>query len=453
MTPTRQRLLDLILQSDAYDQPPVKIRPVQLEAARELFAERREQIPVLRRRAEEAGVREIRDFADLVPLLFSHTVYKSYPAAFIEQGRWDRLSQWLQTLSVEDPTRVDVTGVNNVDEWIARLEAAGHLILATSGSSGKCSFLNATRSDLALKTRHFAHTLGWPRLKPNRDRPVFQLSPSSGPNSSIEAARIGAQVWGRPGSIHFLTDEPLRISEVSAMAAMRKRMAEGAATPGEIAQVETRSAEQGRRMRQALDVLVDRILAARHEPITLSGLWAQHLAIIRRARELGIKDGEFHPLSYIAAGGGVKGVSLPPDYKEQVDRFYGNVIRGTGYGMTEQAQVMPRCEAMRYHCPPALIMLLLDRPGEKLLDAAPNTGVVEGRYAFLDLLYDGRWGGLISGDRISVDFAEKCPCGRWGPTILDTIARYTQLGEDDHIGCAGTIDAYVRGAMPLGDTP
>jgi hypothetical protein len=404
---------------------------------------------VLARRAEETGIRAIGDFSDLVPLLFSHTVYKSYPATFVEQGRWSKLLQWLKTLSVEDPTRVDVNGVANVDDWIERLREAGHMILATSGSSGKCSFLNATRGDFELKRRHFAHTLGWPRLKPNRDRIVFNLGPSTGPNSSIEAGQIGASVWGRAGAAYFLTDEPLRISEVSAMAAMRKRMAEGVATPQEIAGFETRGEQQAARMQKALIGLVDQILEHRREPIVLSGLWAQHIAIIRRARELGIKDGEFHPQSYISAGGGVKGVSLPPDYKEQVDRFYGNVIRGTGYGMTEQAQVMPRCEKMRYHLPPALVVLLLDQPGEKLIAPDPgHGGIVEGRYGFLDLLYEGRWGGLISGDRISVDFAERCPCGRYGPTILDTIARYAQPGEDDHIGCAGTIDAYVRGAMP-----
>ena len=161
MTPVRQHLLDLILQPDAYDQPAAKLRPLQLDAARQLFAERREQTPVLRRRADETGVREIRGFADLVPLLFSHTVYKSYPTALIEQGRWDRMLQWLKTLSVEDPTRVDVTGVTDVDEWLARLEAAGHRILATSGSSGKCSFLNATPGDFALKLRHFANPVCW----------------------------------------------------------------------------------------------------------------------------------------------------------------------------------------------------------------------------------------------------------------------------------------------------
>ena len=47
-----------------------------------------------------------------------------------------------------------------------------------------------------------------------------------------------------------------------------------------------------------------------------------------------------------------------------------------------------------------------------------------------------------------MDFAERCACGRHGPTILDPIVRYSQVtGGDDHIGCAVTIDAYVRGAM------
>lgn len=448
MSSARRQLIDMILEPDAYDRRPAELNALRLAAARELFAERREQIPVLRRRAEETGVREIRRFEDIVPLLFSHTVYKSYPATFVEQGRWDRMSQWLKTLSVEDPTRVDVQGVTGVDEWIERLGAAGHLLLATSGSSGKCSFLNATRGDYEQKKRHFAHTLGFPWLRPRQDRVVFMLGPSTGPNSAIEAARIGAEVWGRPGATYFLTDEPLKISEVSAMAAMRKRMQEAVATPQEIAEFEARGAEQGRRMQQSMVALCDRILAHRHEPIVMSGLWAQHMMIIRRARELGIQDGDFHPESHISAGGGVKGVVLPPDYTEQVDRFYGNVHRGTGYGMTEQAQVMPRCEKLRYHVPPGLIMLLLDEPGERLIAPEPGSGgIIDGRYGFFDLLYEGRWGGLISGDRIQVDFSERCPCGRYGPTLLDTIVRYTQLGGDDHIGCAGTIDAYVRGAM------
>ncbi len=448
MTPLRQQLLDMIVEPDAYDHPAGELLPLQLAAARELVAHRLDQISVLRRRADDTGVHEIRTLDDLVPLLFAHSVYKSYPATFVENCRWDRLLQWLQTLSVDKVTEVDMGGVEDVDQWIERLGAAGHRILATSGTSGKCSFLNATEGDYRLKVRHFGNSLGWPVMKPNRDRAVFALFPRSGPNSGIEAGRIGAEVWGRPDSAHFLTAEPLRIKDVSAQAALRKRMAEGSATPGEVAAFQSQNAERAERAQAGMARLIDKILEHRREPIVLTGLWAQHLAILERARTLGVPDGDFNPQSVVSAGGGVKNVALPEDYKERVAQFYAGVQRGGAYGMTEQAQIMPVCPARRYHCPPGLIMLILDGPGERLLNPPGNLGgIVEGRFAFLDLLYDGRWGGLISGDRVTADFGERCPCGRPGPTILDTIARYAQVGEEDHIGCAGTIDSYVSGAL------
>ena len=143
----------------------------------------------------------------------------------------------------------------------------------------------------------------------------------------------------------------------------------------------------------------------------------------------------------------MKGIALPPDYQAQVDRFYGDVVRTSGYGMTEMAQMTVRCEARRYHRAPGLIALVLDGPGERLLTEADAVdGKVEGRFAFLDLSFEGRWGGMISGDRVTMDFG-RCPCGRNGPTILETITRWAPPGQDDHIGCAGTIDAYVRGAL------
>jgi hypothetical protein len=449
VTPTRKQLLDLILDpDDAYSRAPADIAALQLKAAQELFEERREQIPIVRKRADEAGIVAISTFDDLVPLLLAHTVYKSYPASFIENGRWDRMLTWLNTLSVADTTNVDVAGVADVDQWIDRLWQAGHRVLATSGSSGKCSFLNHTNGDYAMKTRHFRFTVGWPYIRASRDRPMFWLGPMQGPNSAIEAAQINAENWGRPGDIHALTDQPLRISEVSRLATMRKKMADGTATPQEIAQIDSEAKKKALEQVAALRGLADEILAHRHEPIFLTGMWAQHMAIIHRARELGIKDGEFHPRTVIGAGGGVKGINLPPDYKEQVDRFYGKVVRPANYGMTELMQLMPRCEAGRYHHAPGLIMLVLDRAGERLLTPADATnGLAEGRFGFLDLGYEGRWGGLITGDKVTIDFSPQCACGRAGPTLLDNITRWAQIGEDDHIGCAGTIDAYIRGAV------
>jgi hypothetical protein len=51
---------------------------------------------------------------------------------------------------------------------------------------------------------------------------------------------------------------------------------------------------------------------------------------------------------------------------------------------------------------------------------------------------------VISGDHIHVDF-EPCACGNPSPSIRDDIYRYADLEGDDKIGCAGTVDAYVRG--------
>ena len=450
MTPIRQQLLDSIVDADfAYSLPRAEVESLQLRAAQELFETRRSQIGLVQRRAEEAGVTSIRRFDDIVPLLFAHTVYKSYPTSFVEKGQWKRMNQWLSTLSVADVSGMDVSGVQNVDDWIDRLWQNGHMVLATSGSSGKCSFLNHTRGDQATKKRHFKHSVLWPHLRGEIQRTLFWLGPIKGPNSAVEAAIFNRENFGKPGSTYALSDEPLKISEVSRTAAMRKKIAMGEATPTEIANFETEAAAKGARGHAALLKLADTILDHRHEPILLTGMWAQHMVLLQRARERGIPDGDFHEQSVVTAGGGVKGIVLPPDYKEQVDRFYGKVIRPGAYGMTELAQLMPRCERGRYHRAPGLITLVLDQPGERLLTEADadGNGHATGRFGFLDLVYEGRWGGIITGDKVTIDFSPVCACGRPGPTLLDNISRFAQTGEDDHIGCAGTIDSYIRGAV------
>ena len=42
--------------------------------------------------------------------------------------------------------------------------------------------------------------------------------------------------------------------------------------------------------------------------------------------------------------------------------------------------------------------------------------------------------------------AMECACGHEGPTVGTEIVRYSDLPGGDKITCAGTIDAYVRGA-------
>src|SRR3546814_1680927 len=87
-----------------------------------------------------------------------------------------------------------------------------------------------------------------------------------------------------------------------------------------------------------------------------------------------------------------------------------------------------------------------DLAGEKLLNPPEGKGVVEGRMAFFDVLADARWGGIISGDKVQVEFDSGLDGVR--TAIVRSVARYADLAEgEDKLTCAGSIDSYVRGAI------
>src|SRR5580704_19305695 len=109
MASVRDQLVDQVQNPNAaFNQPADAMRPLQLLASQQLFEQRVEQIPLVRRRADEAGLTKISSFDQIVPLLFAHTVYKSYPQSFIDNNRWDRLLQWLGALSVDGTENVDI---------------------------------------------------------------------------------------------------------------------------------------------------------------------------------------------------------------------------------------------------------------------------------------------------------------------------------------------------------
>ncbi|MEV1080050.1 hypothetical protein AB0I98_17645 [Streptomyces sp. NPDC050211] len=445
MASAREHIRNLVASGDTFDQPAKELRELQLDAAREAFAAHRERIPLLRTRAEETGVHEITAPADLVPLLFSHTSYKSYPVSLITAGRWDRLLRWYTTVSVVEPGDVDLAGVADIDDWTDRITAAGHRPYITSGTSGKVSFLNCDGTDLRFLHDILENLTCWPDpLPPKPTRRGYLLAPASGPMRSIDGFRWHADVFARPEETHLLTDEPLRVSELMSSALLRRRMAEGTATPQEIGSFEAASETRERQLGAAMTRIVDDIAAHRDEPLLIAGMNNQQFALIQALRERGVPDGSLHPDTLVLSGGGNKGRALPDDYQQQLAAFYHGVRRVRSYGMTELQGSCLACESGRYHVPPWVIPLILDEPGERLLN--PEHGVVEGRFAFLDVSLSGRWGGLISGDRVSVDFSP-CDCGRPGPAVLPDIRRYGDLGGDDKITCAATLDSYVRGMI------
>jgi hypothetical protein len=112
------------------------IRDAQVAAMNERLQERIDRIKLVALRAKDAGISEIRSHDEVVPLLLPHTAYKSYPESVLAEGKWDRLTKWLSTVSAYPLDNVELAGVNDVDAWIAALGQAGHFVSCTSGTTG-----------------------------------------------------------------------------------------------------------------------------------------------------------------------------------------------------------------------------------------------------------------------------------------------------------------------------
>jgi hypothetical protein len=435
-------LMELWKADDPWAYDHAYARGTQMAALQEQIALRRTEMELLDRLASELGVGSIRTLEDVVPLLFADTLYKSYPRAFLEHGEWQRMTRWLEALSSRSLEDVDLTGVGGTADWVASLRAGGHVVVTSSGTSGKESFLNHTSSDrehLARCMTSGGRVIGAPSPEPIH--PVFAGYPRAGRRMGEEMIRIFTEIYGKPDDIHFLTEGYVPIGELIELANVRLLLNEGTAPFTSI--VAAGLSERQLAMEQKLDEWVADILVRRHEPIIISGPPAMIWQVIDRGRKWGVPDGDFHPDTFIRTGGGLKGFRSPADLNQMIDEFFGprRSPRASGYGMTELMSSFQGCSAGACHASPTTIVLLLDKTGEKLLNQA--SGTAEGRGAFVDLAMQGRWGGLIGGDHMSVNF-DPCSCGRTSPSLFD-IARYKDLPEgDQELTRAGQIENHLR---------
>lgn len=73
-----------------------------------------------------------------------------------------------------------------------------------------------------------------------------------------------------------------------------------------------------------------------------------------------------------------------------------------------------------------------------------DRGEQTGRAAFFDLLPSTYWGGIVTGDEVSLDH-RPCSCGRTTAHIARAIQRFSEKhGGDDKITCAASDDAHAR---------
>src|SRR5690349_20875323 len=98
-----------------FDYSAADIRPLQIEALNERFQQQKDRIKLLGLRARDAGITEITAIEDVVSLLLPHIAYKSYPESHLSQGKWDRLTSWLNTVSAYPIGPIDASDVADID--------------------------------------------------------------------------------------------------------------------------------------------------------------------------------------------------------------------------------------------------------------------------------------------------------------------------------------------------
>ncbi|AFJ33773.1 hypothetical protein W7S_03950 [Mycobacterium sp. MOTT36Y] len=438
--------MKLVGADDCFDIDPIDLLPVQLEAANERLAAQARRIPLLANRAESGGIEDIAQPADLVPLLFAHTTYKTYAEGWLNDGRWDRMGRWLATVSTRDVEGLDTAGVETLDDWLKELETVGHYLSCSSGTTGKPAMLSCTEGDIALSARINIEALLWATgLTRGEDRKFLGLGPqfAAPREDAIRQAMVDC-FSSRYPPYQFGDGEPITVGSMVDMITLRRKLADGTARPNEIAEFERIAAQRGADMEAAAKKAVDAVIEARDVPLLATGMFATLYQIAEGIRAKGHGGDDFDPNNAMMVAGGLKGAALPENYREFVLETF-NVTEERlyhAYSMREINATFPLCHHGRYHVSPWVIMLPLDSTGEHLLDV--DAEEIEARAAFFDASIEGRWGGVISGDRVSVSFG-KCGCGHQGPTIGREITRYSDLPGGDKITCAGSIDAYVRG--------
>jgi hypothetical protein len=419
----------------------------QREALIRRFRALRPSVEALGKLADRQEVTSVEEIDDVVPVLFDHRVYKSYPISLIEKRRFPRLTAWLDRLTTHDLLKVPLDGLDSVDGWLTRLDESGMIIGHSTGTTGKLSFIPRSQAEWpAWRNAHFVAMTAALGVDLRQVRiPQFSAGYRSGHQMMTKMGRLmGAAQAGGNESRVTLYDYPLS-SDLLSLAGRLQAAEEN----GELdkLEIDPKLLEERRALIEAsqhrdddlqrwFTKLVDEY---RGQRVRIGGTGADLVRLAMKGREAGVRC-EFAPDSILMTGGGMKGFKeAPAEWRDLLKEFFGVDRLASMYGMSECMGTAPKCSEEYYHFPPYTIPIVLDEDAQPL----PRQGVQTGRLALFDLLAETYWGGFISGDRVTIHWDYDCPCGWTGPRVSDDIVRFGELeGGDDKITCAGTAKAY-----------
>lgn len=442
--------------------PRAEYDALQLAGARYRFRQLRNVVPMLKKLADTQAIDDIVTIEDVAPVLFDHTMYKSYPSSLIENGRFDQLTRWLDKLTTHDLLRLDVSSCKSVDDWLIKLDTdAGLRVCHTSGTSGSFSFLPRSRKEWRKWIETYPvvefQIFGAPEqdaLRPPLNIPViYPYYRHGGLSHVVVLDAIRDVICGSEDRLHCAYDGRLSADVMILAGRLRAAKARGIhadlkLSPDLLArrdELMTAQAGMSDHITRFLDEIGDRFKGQR---IFMQAASPMLYQIAERGLERGVRN-LFARDSVIVTGGGGKGIVLPDDWQATVKAYWGIENLNLGYGMSEVCCKFPMCEHGRYHLMPWTVVFLLDPDSGKPL---PREGEVTGRYACLDLLPDTYWGGFISGDEVTIDWDTPCDCGRTTPHMSSRIQRYSEkTGEEDKLNCAAAPEAYEEAMEFLAD--
>lgn len=421
------------------------------------FAALRDEIPMLRRLADAESITAIEEVDDAAPLLFRHTVYKSYPASLLEQRNFRQINLWLGKLVRRDLAEamaaVDVSACRSLDAWFETMDRAiPQLTLShTSGTSGTISFLpHGTREWEKVQAVRRLHV--WNMAGPQTPAPELYVAYPYYRSGFISHLRVNEHVIRQllKDESHFRAAYPQRLSSDLLHLSARIRAAHARGTLDRLdispdlrrkkADFDRLQADMPAHLAAFFARIVDEIRGKR---VYLLTTWTNLHSMAKAGLSRGL-EGVFSPDSFIVTSGGAKGMSQPDGWRDEVLRFTGVKRLVEGYSMSEVAGSHFTCEHGHFHLAHTIIPFLLDPDSGRPL---PRRGRQTGRAAFFDLGAEIRWGGFVTGDEITIEWDAPCPCGRPSRYIVGPIQRYSdKSGDDDKITCAAT-EASIHEAM------
>jgi len=431
--------------------PRDEIDAMQLIGLKRRFAELRDNIAVLKKLADAENIDHIDSFDDVVPLLFEHTVFKSYPPSLLENNKFMQINKWLGKLTAHQIDHVDVSACQTLDEYFDVMdEAVPELRVSyTSGTSGTLSLLPHSTSEgmKSLLTKRMTLEIITAPDEPLPELHVVYPFFRSGRMSHLRGNDATVKYMLK-GEEYFHAAYPQRMSADVQYLAARIR---GAQAKGTLDRLKVNPAVLAKKaefdkLQADMPKHLEAFFARASEELKGKRIyvWATWNLLHNMAKaglEKGL-EGVYAANSAVSTGGGAKGLVQPEGWQDDILRFTGAQKLHELYAMSE---VMPshwKCEHGHFHFAHTAIPFLLDPDTSEPL---PREGRVTGRAAFFDLCADARWGGFITGDEITVEWDKPCDCGRTTRYIVGGIQRYSEKrGGDDKITCAATEESHAE---------